>query len=110
MKKVLFICSQNRLRSPTAEQLFKDDPNLIARSAGLGPDAVNPVTEANVEQADMIFVMEELHRSVLTKRFKDAVTGKQVICLDIPDMFPYMDPELIKLLKDRVTPHLEDQT
>lgn len=108
MKKVLFICSQNRLRSPTAEALFKDDPNLIVRSAGLGPDAVKPVTREHLEQADIIFVMEELHRSVLTRRYRDAIVGKKVVCLDIPDMFPYMDEELIKLLEERVPPHLED--
>lgn len=107
MKKILFICSQNRLRSPTAEELFKNDPNLIVRSAGLGPDAVKPVTPENLEQADVIFVMEELHRSVLTRRHRDAIVGKKVVCLNIPDMFPYMDPELIKLLEERVRPHLE---
>jgi predicted protein tyrosine phosphatase len=108
MKKVLFICSQNRLRSPTAERLFQDNPDLIVHSAGLGPDAVKPVTEEQLEQADIIFVMEELHRSVLAKRYRDAVTGKKVVCLNIPDMFPYMDPELIKLLENRVPPHLAD--
>lgn len=30
MKKLLFICSQNRLRSPTAEAVFSKRPNVEA--------------------------------------------------------------------------------
>jgi predicted protein tyrosine phosphatase len=34
-RNVLFLCSQNRLRSPTAEQLFADWPGIETASAGL---------------------------------------------------------------------------
>lgn len=38
-RNVLFLCSQNRLRSPTAEQVFADWPGIETASAGLLADA-----------------------------------------------------------------------
>jgi predicted protein tyrosine phosphatase len=60
---VLFICSQNRLRSPTAEQVFADWPGIETSSAGLNHDAENPLTPELLQWADTIFVMERAHRS-----------------------------------------------
>ena len=39
LRRVLFLCSRNRLRSPTAEQVFGTWPNLEVDSAGLADDA-----------------------------------------------------------------------
>ena len=44
MTNVLFLCSQNRLRSPTAEHVFADWPGIETSSAGLNHDAENPLT------------------------------------------------------------------
>ncbi|QIL21076.1 low molecular weight protein tyrosine phosphatase family protein [Thermomonas sp. HDW16] len=101
-RNVLFICTQNRLRSPTAEQVFADWPGIESQSAGLGNDASTPVSPELLEWADMIFVMEKAHRNKLTKKFRTHLNGKRVICLDIPDEFEYMDPFLIRLLKAKV--------
>ena len=106
MKRVLFICSQNRLRSPTAEQVFASWPGVEASSAGLNNDADNPVTPELVEWAEIIFVMERRHRSKLTSKFKANIHEQRIICLDIPDEFEFMDPNLIRLLKARVPRHL----
>ncbi len=35
MEKLLFICSQNRLRSPTAEAVFSESEGLEVESAGI---------------------------------------------------------------------------
>ena len=105
-RKVLFICSQNRLRSPTAEQVFASWPGLEASSAGLNNDAENPVTPELLAWADTIFVMERAHRSKLSARFQQHLGDKRVICLEIPDEFEYMDPDLIRLLEARVPRHL----
>jgi len=43
MKNVLFVCSQNRRRSPTAEQIFADHPGIETSSAGNNNDAENPL-------------------------------------------------------------------
>jgi len=101
-RKLLFICSQNRLRSPTAEQVFSTWQGIETSSAGLNNDAENPVTPELVEWADIIFVMEKTHRSKLTKRFKSSLANSRVICLDIPDEYDFMDPDLIQLLKSKV--------
>ena len=104
--KVLFICSQNRLRSPTAEQVFADWPGIETSSAGLNHDAENPVTPELVQWADIIFVMERAHRSKLSAKFKPHLGKARVICLDIPDEYGFMDPALIRLLKAKVPRHL----
>ncbi len=106
MKHILFICSQNRLRSPTAEQTFASWPGIEVDSAGLNNDAEQPVTPELLEWAELIFVMEKAHRHRLSSNFRQYLNGKRIICLDIPDEYDYMDPELVKLLKAKVTPHL----
>lgn len=104
--KVLFICSQNRLRSPTAEQVFAHWPGIETCSAGLNHDAENPLTPELLAWADILFVMERAQRARLSARFKFALGHARIICLNIPDRYPYMDPDLIHLLKTKVPPHL----
>ena len=104
--RVLFICSQNRLRSPTAEQVFATWPGVEAASAGLNNDAENPVTPELLSWADTIFVMERAHRNKLSARFKPHLRDQRVICLDIPDDYDFMDESLVELLKVKVPPHL----
>jgi predicted protein tyrosine phosphatase len=106
LRHVLFICSQNKLRSPTAEQVFADWPGVETSSAGLNHDAENPVTPDWVQWADIIFVMERVHRSKLSAKFKPYLGGKRVICLEIPDNYAFMDAELVRLLKAKVSPYL----
>jgi predicted protein tyrosine phosphatase len=102
MKCILFICSQNKLRSPTAEQVFSTWPGLDVASAGLNNDAESPVTPELVAWADVIFVMEKEHRNKLSKKFRKDLNGKRVICLNIPDDYDFMDPYLIKILNAKV--------
>lgn len=107
MLKVLFICSQNRLRSPTAEQIFRGDPRLDVRSAGVDRDAKVVVSSEVLEWAEIVFVMENRHRNVLRRRFKKSCDGKRMICIRIPDEYDFMDPELVRLLRERVLPILD---
>lgn len=102
MKNVLFVCSQNRLRSPTAEQLFSGRKDIKVLSAGLDATCGNPVTPETVEWADIIFVMEQAHRNKLSRRFRASLKGQHVIVLGIPDDYEFMDPELMRLLEARV--------
>lgn len=106
MKNILFVCSQNRLRSPTAEQVFAEYPGIAVSSAGTNKDAENPLTTEFVAWADMIVVMERQHRTKLQRRFRAALRGQRVICLDIPDNYDFMDPELVRLLRVRMVHHL----
>ena len=106
--RVLFVCSRNRLRSPTAEHVFASTPGLEVDSAGLGHDAETPLSTEQVAWADVIFVMEKVHRDKLSRRFRQQLNGKRVVCLDIPDDYEFMDPALVKLLKVVVPRHLPD--
>lgn len=102
MKNVLFI-SQNRLRSPTAEQVFATHPGIETASAGTNNDADNPVTPELLRWAQIVFVMEKAHRNKLRKRYKADLKHARLICLDIPDEYDFMDETLVAILKARVT-------
>lgn len=106
MKKVLFVCSQNRLRSPTAEQIYADHPGVEVASAGTNADAITPLTPELVAWADLIFVMEKAHRNKLQKKYRAELKTARLICLDIPDDYEFMDEALIRLLKLRVGRYL----
>ena len=101
MKRALFICTQNRLRSPTAEQLFSTWPTVETDSAGLGNDANVPLSSEQIAWASILFVMEKAHRNKLSKKFKSYLNGKRVICLDIPDDYEFMQTELVTLLEPK---------
>jgi len=104
--KLLFICSRNRLRSPTAEAIFSEYEGLEVESAGLDRDAEMPLGSDTIQWADIIFVMEKVHRSSLSKNFQPWLKNKRVVCLDIPDEYDYMEPALVELLKQKVLPLL----
>ncbi|MGJ7903735.1 low molecular weight protein tyrosine phosphatase family protein [Lysobacter sp. 1R34A] len=104
--RILFVCSQNKLRSPTAEQVFAARADLDVASAGLNHDAEQPLGAEQVQWAQLIFVMEKAQRSKLQRKFRAQLRGKRVVCLDIPDEYEYMAPELVALLLARVPRHL----
>jgi predicted protein tyrosine phosphatase len=104
---LLFICSKNRLRSPTAEQVFADWPGMHTASAGVNLDADNPVSPELLEWADLILVMEPVHRRKLASKFRKHLSHKRVVSLGIPDDYQLMQPELVDLLKRKVTPYLQ---
>ena len=106
MKNILFVCSQSRLRSPTAEQVFSRRRDIEVASAGTNHDADTPLTHELVAWADIIVVMEKAHRAKLQKKFKASLKNARIICLDIPDDYEFMDPELVRLLEVRVSRYL----
>ena len=99
---LLFICSENRLRSPTAENVFSAYPGIQAIGAGTGAHAQTPVSRDLIEWANIILVMEKHHQDEVASTYKDVLKGKPLVCLDIPDHYEFMQPELINLLKERV--------
>ena len=101
-QKLLFICAQNRLRSPTAEQVFSNWENLECDSAGLAPDATVPLSTEQIDWADIIFVMERAHRNKLAKKFRPHLKNKRIVTLGIPDDFDFMQEELIQRLVAKV--------
>ncbi len=103
-RRVLFVCAANVDRSPTAELLYRDAPGLEVRSAGMLPDAVQPITGELLAWADLVIAMEERHERMLRARFPEAATP--VRWLGIPDLYTYMSAELITVLTRHLTPLL----
>lgn len=85
MTRALFLCSRNRLRSPTAEAVFSAWPGVETDSAGLAPDADTRVSAEQLDWADVVFVMERAHQARLAAQFGAHLRHKKIVCLDIPD-------------------------
>ncbi len=103
---LLFICSRNQWRSPTAEKVFKD-LGFSTRSAGTSPNARHTVSAKDIQWADHVFVMESKHRDRIRASFGRLTQFKKVHVLDIPDDYQYMDQELVEILKDSVPVFLD---
>jgi len=99
---LLFVCSENRLRSPTAEAIFSEYEGVNAIGAGTNSDAETTMSGDLVEWADIVLVMEKSHRNKVSKKYKELLKGKRLVCLDIPDNYDCMQPELVKLLRAKV--------
>ena len=106
MTRVLFVCSRNQWRSPTAEVVYQNDARVAARSAGLSSTARQRVSEKLLLWADLVLVMEHEHKRRLYEQFPDLMDEVRTEVLDIPDDYPFMDPELIELIHQRVEPLL----
>ena len=79
MTRILFVCSQNKLRSPTAEAVFSEEPNVEVRSAGLNNDAEVPLGAEDIEWAEVIFVMENAHKRKLRTRFREHLKNQKLL-------------------------------
>ncbi|OMQ20887.1 low molecular weight protein tyrosine phosphatase family protein [Serratia oryzae] len=103
---VLFICSRNQWRSPTAEQVFRRYPSLVVRSAGTSRNAKKKVSHDLLHWADVICVMEQKHKNRLVAEYGRIIEYKSLHVLDIPDDYLFMDPELVTIFLDTVPERL----
>ena len=106
-EKILFVCTGNMDRSPTAEYLLRSKEGFEVKSAGTWIHARKRVSKALIEWADLIFVMEEHHKNVILSICPEA-EGK-VIVLDIPDIYRRNDPELVEILKEKLAKYFENR-
>jgi len=103
---LLFVCSENRLRSPTAEEVFSQYTDVSAIGCGTNADAETPLSGDLIEWADIVFVMEKIHKSKVTKKYSALLKSKRLICLAIADNYQRMQPELVQLLRKKVSMHI----
>ena len=96
---ILFVCTFNKIRSLTAQQIFQDDNRFNVKSAGVDPASTVQINHDILEWADYIIVMEKAHRNKIRKNFPGIYEKKRIVCLYIPDEYDYMEPVLIELLK-----------
>ncbi len=100
---VLFVCSRNQWRSPTAEKVWSNHPQVNVRSAGTSPRARRTISPKDVQWADIIMVMEKKHKNRVAAEFTRMVSHKPIHVLDIPDEYKYMDEELVELVSSTVS-------
>lgn len=105
---ILFVCSKNRWRSPTAEAIYLGDERVFVRSRGTAKAAVQPIRSSDIAWADAILVMEDKHRQRILAQFPGEMKFKPAHVLDIPDDYRFMDAELIELLKSATEPLINE--
>lgn len=103
---ILFVCSRNNWRSPTAESIYKGRQDHQVKSAGTEPSAKIRVSARDILWADLIFAMEKKHKQRLLDKFPNKTEHKKIIILDIEDEYTYMDKELIEMIKLSVDAYL----
>jgi predicted protein tyrosine phosphatase len=86
--------------------IFSGIDGLAVASAGTAPDAECPISSDLIEWADVLYVMEARQKTVLQRRFGRVLMGKPMVCLGIPDRYSYMQPELIAILKGKMSQYL----
>jgi predicted protein tyrosine phosphatase len=102
MSNILFVCGKGRKRSPTAAAVAAAMPGVQSDFAGLSAGADERVTPEHLAWADMIAVMEKAQLSRLKRQMGSFLKGKRLVCLDIPDSFEFMQPELVQILRARL--------
>ena len=104
--KLLFLCSQNKRRSLTAEKVLNGIDDWEVRSAGTESNARIKVTPGMIGWADVIFTMEKKHTRRLQEKYQEELYDKKLVCLHIPDDYEFMDRELVQMLEEQVLSYL----
>jgi len=97
--RVVFVCGRNRWRSPTAEQLYRNDPRLDVRAAGVSSSAKRRLSAKDLAWAELVIVMEKQHGARIRDQFRSEPNLPAIESLDIPDDFEFLDPELVRLIR-----------
>jgi len=102
MTRALFICGKARMRSPTAADIVADWESVQSDFAGVSHDADEKISSEHIEWADVIYVMESRQKKRLLALFGPLLKAKRVVNLAIPDVYSYMQPELVTLLTQKL--------
>jgi predicted protein tyrosine phosphatase len=105
-KRILFVCRQNKVRSLTAEYLYRVREDLEVRSAGTAAFAKNQLTEELLAWADSIFIFDDGQLEAMRSRFGAKLNEKKIICLGLPDVFDYKSRNLVIKLTAKLEPYL----
>ena len=98
--KVLFVCTGNSDRSPTAEELVNKVKGIEAKSAGTSSSARMQISKKLIDWADYILLMQDLHKEYIKERWSESENKIKV--LNIEDKYSRNSPELIVLLKEKI--------
>lgn len=103
---ILVVCGKNKIRSRTAEYIFKNDLRFNIRSVGLRTKSERRISDKDVLWADIILVMEDGYKARILGPFRH-LDLPPIEVLGIMDDYEYMDIELIDLLRDRINDTLK---
>jgi len=104
--RVLFVCTQNKVRSLTAEHLYHVRPDLEVKSCGTANFAKNQFTHELLEWAEVVFVFDQTQLDFIEQKFGKDALGKPVVCLGLPDVFTYKSDALVVKLVAKLDPYL----
>jgi predicted protein tyrosine phosphatase len=76
------------------------------RSAGTEQGARVRVTAGHLGWADLVVAMEKRHVNRMREKFADALAGRRLICLHVPDEYGFMDPALVERLEAEMAHYL----
>jgi predicted protein tyrosine phosphatase len=109
--KILFVCTANKMRSKTAETIYKDDERFIVKSAGVADFADMPLNLELLTWADYIVVMEEMHIEWIRQCYPVFFSHRheQILCLDIPDIYNFMDFELVNRIESKFETRYQEE-
>ena len=102
MIRALFVSGLARNRAPTAAQTFAGWTGVRTDFAGLTAGTDSPLAPDQIDWAHRIYVFEKRQKAALSARFGARMRGRTIIDLDIPDLYTFMQPELMDLLRDRL--------
>jgi predicted protein tyrosine phosphatase len=105
--KILFVCSQNKWRSLTAERICDGFAGYSVRSAGTEEGARIKITAGHIGWADLIFCMETKHMDRIRSKFGTSLEGKRLICLHVPDEYEFQEAQLTEILKSKLSAYIE---
>jgi predicted protein tyrosine phosphatase len=104
--RVLFVCTQNKVRSLTAEHLYRVRPDLEVKSCGTANFAKNRFTRELLEWAEVVFVFDDSQLNFIEQTFGKEALGKPVVCLGLADVFTYKSDPLVVKLVAKLDPYL----
>lgn len=96
----------NKKRSLTAQNIYKNDPRVEVRSAGVSTSSKTKLAETHIEWADLIMVMEKKYKERIFDIFKRRKEFPRIESLEILDEYEYMDDELIQIIRDSAETYL----
>ncbi|WP_091475780.1 protein tyrosine phosphatase [Flavobacterium swingsii] len=90
----------------TAETIYKNNSDFNVKSAGTENSARIKINSKLLVWANLIFVMEKHHKEKLILNFPDETKNAKIIILEIPDIYRFMDNELIDEIRISVSEYL----
>lgn len=98
---ILVVCGRNKIRSKTAEHIFRNDNRFNIRSVGLNAASDRKIKIKDIKWANYILVMEDKYKARIVDNYQEIIKPK-IFVLDISDDYKYMDAELCEVLRIKI--------